>query len=462
MKIWIAVAFALLLWPVPGCGGPSGGAVKAALERGEVQQAVSAYGQMAQSDPALLARIAAALLKKEALGRDDGRRQAALSELAGAGDCARALLRELADGAADDPGPAALAGARALELLAARAEGEAVDRLRELVDAEQPEVRAAAVSVLRLAEDLQRLLGELESPYSAVRLAAARALGRAGAGGATSMPSSTGQPETTLPPAARIALENSARLDPAAAVRGAALWSLGDAGPQAAESIEQALGDSEREVRLAAIGALARADGERAGLVLGRLLQSDLSDEGIAAARHLLALDQDGGGAARTGGSDAMAEARRYLERALGAAEPELRAAAAVAVDALPQNRFDGEWLLKRIEQEKVPRVRLSLVNAVFSSSEPDERLLGALREIGAAGGPSGAYAIALLAGQGDPKALGKLSSLLKDGSAAVRRVAARALGRDLDRPHLVRQALGDQDPSVRIAAAGAVLAAAG
>ena len=455
MKIGIAVAVVLLLWPAMSCGGANQCAVKAALERGDVKAAVSAYNRMGEPESALLARIAAALLREEALGRDRVRQQAALGQLAAAGARGRGLLQQLADKAADNSGPAALAGARALGLLAGRGDADAVDRLRELVNAEQTEVRAAAVSVLQPVEDLGRLLAELDSPYPSVRLAAARALGSAN----RNTPSSR---ENGPPlPAARIALEKCTRLDPAAEVRAAALWSLAEAGRQAAESIEQALDDAEREVRLAAIGALVLADVERAELVLGRLMQSDLGEEGIAAARHLLAMNDDRGGADPTKDSGAVAEAQRYLRRALAATEPTLRAAAAVAVDALPPERFDSGWLIERVEREKVPRVRLSLVNALWTGSEQG-RLRGALREIGATGGVSGAYAIALLAEQGDPKAVDKLCSLLARAPVAVKRVAAQVLGRDLGRPHLVRRALGDSDALVRIAAAGAVLAAAG
>jgi HEAT repeat protein len=459
MRTRLLMVVGLLLCAAAGCGGANDAAVRSALERGKLQQAVSAYDALGQPDTALLRRIAAALLKEEALGKEAASRDAALAGLALAGSRGRKVLRELGQ-SAGETGERAVVGAKALGGLAALGDQEAASRLRELVDSEQPEIRAAAVSVLRPESDLKRLLAALESPYLAVRLAAAHAFG-SGPGndpGRIPPPFSSRPP---LAPEARIALERAARHDPGPAVRSAALWSLASAGSQAAQSIEDALANEERTVRLAAIGALGRADSARARLVLGRLLESDLGEDGITAARHLLA--QGSGGETDDRSADAKktaGKARDYLHRALSATDPALRALAAVALDALDESLIDIGRVLERIEQERVPRVRLSLVSALRQSAAGHrKRLNAALREIGASGGVTGAYAIADLARQGERKAIQKLLSLLGDDAVAVKRVAVRAVARDLDRPHEVRQALADPDPLVRIAAAGAILA---
>ena len=73
--------------------------------------------------------------------------------------------------------------------------------------------------------------------------------------------------------------------------------------------------------------------------------------------------------------------------------------------------------------------------------------------------GVVGTEALAELARRGDTAALDTLVKRLMDKPDEARRIAARAVARDLGRPHLVRRLLVDDVAPVRLAAAGAVLA---
>jgi len=70
--------------------------------------------------------------------------------------------------------------------------------------------------------------------------------------------------------------------------------------------------------------------------------------------------------------------------------------------------------------------------------------------------------AAAVLADDGNAAAPAFLASFLTSEDPLLRRTAARALAREAHRPDDARGALADEDPSVRIAAAGALLAGAG
>lgn len=70
--------------------------------------------------------------------------------------------------------------------------------------------------------------------------------------------------------------------------------------------------------------------------------------------------------------------------------------------------------------------------------------------------------AAALLAEDGDAEARAVLSDVLaSDAPSILRRTAARALARDARMPDAARRAMADDDPLVRIHAAGGILAAA-
>jgi HEAT repeat protein len=73
----------------------------------------------------------------------------------------------------------------------------------------------------------------------------------------------------------------------------------------------------------------------------------------------------------------------------------------------------------------------------------------------------TGAQAAVVLAGAGDDEGLARLRADLGTSDASVRRVVVRALARDALHPVEVRTALQDEDPLVRIHAAGGILAAA-
>jgi HEAT repeat protein len=384
-----------------------------------------------------LAEVARALLLKAAVGDDEAGRDAAISALAGAGSRGREALEKITT-AEKRP----VARALALKELAAAGDDEARSRLRGLLGSDIAEVEAAAVSVLEPEMDLVRLLEALESPRSGVRLQAARIL----AGAA---------PDAT----ARLALGEAARLDPVAAVRARATASLGSYGCAAMEVLEERLGDREESVRVGAIGALVRAGYDRSREILAGYLESSATVEGIESARYLILVDTEIGG----GGEErekVVAEAAEYLYRALGAMDPKLRARAAVTLDGLPAESVDLERVLKRVEEEKVPWVRLSLVTAVLSEPDHAPRVKEALGELMADAGGTGLQAAALLAKQGEDSAFKKLLGYRSDASAVNRRTAARLIAREVGRPHEVRQSLADDDLQVRVAAAGAILSA--
>ena len=73
----------------------------------------------------------------------------------------------------------------------------------------------------------------------------------------------------------------------------------------------------------------------------------------------------------------------------------------------------------------------------------------------------TGSQAAVVLAGAGDEEGLARLRADLGSTDATIRRVVVRALARDALRPIEVRDALDDEDPLVRIQAAGGILAAA-
>lgn len=72
----------------------------------------------------------------------------------------------------------------------------------------------------------------------------------------------------------------------------------------------------------------------------------------------------------------------------------------------------------------------------------------------------TGLQAAVLLGARGDADATDRVRAELHAADPALRRVAARALARDLMHPAEVRSAFDDEDARVRIQAAGGVLAA--
>jgi HEAT repeat protein len=417
----VSLASVLVLAGLCDCAsGPAG--ISDALRHGRLRDALAAYDR-AKPDPRALQRIAALLLEQEAQARDNGQRAQALSALQIANPIGQRVLARLASRAPD-----AVTRARALGLLTRFGDETARAALLTKLNDSDNEVRAVAVEALDPIADAL-LLRELCAVSSAsVRLAAVRKLGRA-------------EPS----PDSLLLLARVARLDPTVQVRLAALDALSSQGPAAADAIEERLDDVVLPIRLNAVSALARIDYERALLKLARYLVDNPTPEGIEAARALLSMD-----AIR-----APATARVQLEHALTHHDNALRAAAAVALISLR----DAQLMRAAEDQAKheaVRSVRLSLALALGSDQASGRALLTQLlsqKDV------VSTEAAAELARRGDAQALFVLQNAVQDRDPLLRRIAVRALAADLGRGHDVRAALLDPDPSVRIAAAGAILA---
>src|SRR5688500_5204459 len=256
MRLAMPVAlFAVALAPF-GCATGPRAAVMAQVEQRDVRGALLAYERFRRDeepDGELLANVAALILEKEALRPEPDRREAAIHQLDLAGTAGRDALHRLAEERSSPK-----TRARALESLARRRVESARDELRTYVDHEDPDVQASAVYAFDAEEDADReaLITRLAHGSGTVRVAAARALARA-----------------TPNPRARLALAETARVDPVAQVRGAAVLSLSAYGPDAVETLRERLSDPAEGVRMSAIGALARTDRGQARLEVGTRLE---------------------------------------------------------------------------------------------------------------------------------------------------------------------------------------------
>lgn len=424
-----------LLHPLLGCGGGPRAAVMEAVEHRNVRQALVRYERFRDEegpDGRLLAPVAGLILQEEAGGEDAERSRAAIGQLALAGSPGQPVLERLATG-----GQSVGIRARALGALARRGDRSALDALRALLDDEDSEVLAAAVVSLDPEEDVDRLITLLTHTAGDVRKSAARQL---------SGSSPIGR--------ARASLAEAARVDPLPDVRATAVRSLGNYGGAVFESLRERLSDADSGVRMAAVGALVRADRERALSAIGPLLEMTPSRAGIEAARVLADVPADAEPA------EGAVLARAFLRRALSAGEVETRSQAAVALSSLPVDPGLEQALLQALESEEEPRVRLSLALGLHRREAvrgKAERALTALLEDE---GMPGVQAASLLAKGGDRDALRHLARALRRGEPLIRRVAARAMAREALRPDAARRALRDEDALVRIHAAGGILAA--
>lgn len=416
---------------IAGCGSGPRAAVASALERRDLEEAIAAYERLRRSDGPdlpLLAMIAALLLEREARGAEAIERRAALHELASAGTLGESILHELvrANGAVR---------VLALEALARRGDERARIELRSLVDDPDADARAAAVLSFDAGEDRALLLEAIASPNARTRENAAERLGGAA-------------PESE----ARFALENAARVDPEPTVRMAAVRALGGFGSAAIDALRERLGDPVSSVRMGAVEALVRADRSQARTILGALLETPTSAQGIEAARLLATPRPE---------ETTDPSARAYLRQALLADDPNLRSQAGVALVSVPGAEEMIGVLREALERELDPGAKLSLARALMRQPGAQEAGRAALRTLMAGGSTMIALqAAALLASENDAGAAQMIASFLAAPDPALRRTAARSLARDAMRPDDARAALRDHDPSVRISAAGGILAA--
>jgi HEAT repeat protein len=207
------------------------------------------------------------------------------------------------------------------------------------------------------------------------------------------------------------------------------------------------LEDADESVRVSAIEALARAAPERALPLLDRQLGAATSQESLAAALGLL----------RMRPPRLAARAWDGINRALSSGDPSLRARAATLLRSLPEAPRDLETAHTQLAGEPLAQVKLALALALGPNDPPAREALVELAQ-----GPSlpAAQAAFELARNGDRAAQVRLLAARYSSSIAVRASVARLLGRELDEPQAVAELLADRESEVRVAAAGAVLAA--
>jgi HEAT repeat protein len=447
----------ILLSTLVGCGGgrvAAGGEVGRALDAGEVGRATALWVDAGADDLPALRAIAAALLDAEARGDEPARRRSAVAQLASGGEAGRAILRRLGN----DRDLSPEVRAPALGALARRGDREARGALRGMLDSDDQRVLAQAALSLDPGngDDRLRLLALLEHPSPGARRVAALRLARAA-------------PDTEV----RLELARRARVDPNPGVRGTAVRSLVRWGTAVLPVLRERLSDAADGVRMAAVGALFRLDPEAATPILGRMFEAPPSRAGIEAAR--LFLQGQGGGRA---GDDPTApdpmddpratlalDARTYLRGALFAGETSLRAQAGIALSSARGWPELEAAVADRLPVEPDPGVRLALALALVRGEVAREEGLEALLDlldVTPPGMPT-LQAAALLLERDHPAVSERgpalLVGFLERGSRLERQAAARALAREAGAPEKAAPGLRDDDPLVRIHAAGAILA---
>lgn len=419
-----------------GCVSGRRASVLRAIDAHDTPKALSAYEALRRADGAdatLLALMAADLLETEAEGADPSRRRQALSALHTAGTVSRQVFLRLRH--STDPS----VRAAALAALARLGEYGAEAELRPFVDHETWDVVTAAVSVLSASSDRALLVTLLSHPAASVRREALTRLVVADETGGL-------RPELT----------KMARLDPDASVRAVATKGLGDFGQVAFEALRDRLHDEAVTVRLAAVRQLLAVDEVRGRSALLDLLSMPASLTSLEAAKALLA--------AESSRASGRIEASEALVRATHHADDHVRAQAArlwLSLEPKVAARAIGTLL----GEAETKEIRLAFAQVLLDADdESRRRAIDVLASLLDGGGLVAVQAATGLLTVDDDetrrRALTTLTKGLADDAAAVRRTAVRALAKDAGRPDAARNALVDQDPSVRIQAAGAILAA--
>lgn len=424
----------VFLVALAACGGGQRLAVSTALDHRDLEGALAAYEQVRASDghdTALLGRIAELLLENEASGSDGDRRDAALHQLALAGTEGRGALERLA----------ASGSVHALAVLAEAGSDSARSALRDRIDSEDPEVRAAAVLGLSIEGDHDRLLSLAAESSRRVRVAAVARLGDLA-------------PES----AARLVLEERARIDPDPGVRGAAVRALGAFGTAGIELIRERLSDPIASVRMAAVAALLHADREGGRAVLAGLLETPPSTQGIEAARLLATpVERDQPPTDRD-----VSASRAYLSAALAASDAALRSQAAIALSTLGGTADLRTALTQALGREADAGTKLAIARALLSVDGGETDALGAIEALSAEEiSMTSLQASIVLATRHLSEGIDRVEAAMHGADIPLRRIAARALARDAMRPDRAAPALQDPDALVRIQAAGGILAAA-
>jgi len=428
-----------------GCGGPRRG-VDDALDARDLGGALDAYDRFRTTegaDVALLADVAALLLELEALSDEPTRRDAALAQLELAGNAGLDTLRRV--GRSEG---VTIARARALAALTKRRDSQARAFLYALLDGDDPAILALAVTALQDDEEA-RMLELLAHADPQVRRAAALRL-------SVRRDSS----------AALEALVQIARVDPEARVREAACRALGSFGAAAVPRLRERLDDPDPQVRQTVVRALVQADRDAAIPIIAPLLGLPPSPASVEAARVLAYVGAD---EARDETGEA---ALQWLLGVLSHEDASLRSTAAIALVSVAPTGAPLDALRAALAREEDRGVRLGLARALLPSDDDRSRLTPRTSDDRARPANEALVALldgddmpavqaaALLAENDDAAGVAKLEATLTSEDPLLRGVAARALARGAHLPDAVLPALRDPEPTVRIQAAGGVLAA--
>ncbi|MCB9612138.1 MAG: HEAT repeat domain-containing protein [Sandaracinus sp.] len=429
-----SVRWPLVLALALACGGPRRG-VDDALDARDLGGALDAYDRFRTTEGAdveLLGDVAGLLLELEALSDDPARRDAALIQLELAGNAGLPALRRI--GRSEG---ITLARARALEALVKRRDSEARAFLYALLDVDDPAILAEAVAALQNDEEARMLTLAAHASPEVRRAAALRLAARRDS------------------VAALDALVGLARVDPEPRVREAACRALGSFGAAAVERLRERLGDPDPSVRQTVVRALVQADRGAAIPIITPLLGLPPSPASIEAARVL----------AYVGPEEIRDEtgetALQWLISVLSHPDANLRSTAAIALVSVAPTGAPLAALREALSREEDRGVRLGLARALLPSDDDDTHpARDALHDLIEERDMPGVQAAALLAERDDAAGVAALEATLGSEEALLRGVAARALARGAHLPDAVLPALRDPEPSVRIQAAGGVLAA--
>lgn len=421
MRNWVWLALCL-----SACGaGAAQTRVVSAVQHAQYAAALSTYREQGH-DRALLRAMARAILENDAKLTDPQRQHAAFSELVLLGTRAKPMLEELCESERSNA-----IRARALAQLWALGDGAARAQLRAMALADDAAIADFAYPALDAQADAALLRAALTAPRTARRLAALRALSHVDGGVLT-----------TLDELAEIA-----RVDPEASVRAAALLALERYGAAAQFAFERALRDeADASVRVVAIEVFARALPESAASQLDQQLGAATSEQSLAAAVALLRMQPP----------REVARARDALKRGLDSLDSALRARAALLVRNLPQAQRDLEALRARLKVESDEEVKLEMALTLGAGDPVARAALQTLAQSASLPAVQAAFELAKL---GDSAAEARLLTLRDSPSRLTRITIARLLGRGLRDPEAIAGLLADNDPDVRAAAAGAVLA---
>ncbi|HEX7478115.1 MAG TPA: HEAT repeat domain-containing protein [Polyangiales bacterium] len=411
-----------------GCGASSERARMLTLvAQGSDAAALAVYERHGARDDELLSALAQALLERDARSQDAAVRADAFAQLGFAGHRAHDVLVRLAQ-----TGQAPLTRAQALRALARLGDHAAVERLRALTEAAEPEVVDLAYAVLDPTQDRERLLSAVTAVRAERRSAALSVLANSAA-----------------QPAVLRALVDALRRDPVAQLRAAAVFALRAQGKPAFSAVVSALSDSDERVRLVAIAVLPGIDAQAASAELARYLGAAPSAQSVEAARAWLTTSAIG----------KPTRAQAALAAALESDKANLRSLAATTYRALPAAQREPGVLRARLTRETVAEARFAIALAL-GATDPQARSV--LVQLASGTNVLAVQATAELAASADRSQRARLLDWpnASAASVAVRESLARAYGQ-LGLLHEARKWLADPDAAVRRAAAGALLGGA-